>query len=67
MDYRTQEPPLLRDIRSALMACRGKWGDIQAQSGVPMSTISKVAYGVTTDPGIKTVEALRAWLRIRAK
>jgi hypothetical protein len=67
MDQRTQEPPVLREVRAALMACRGRWRAIAAETEVPYSTIAKVAYGHTSDPGIRTVDALRGYFGIRVR
>lgn len=34
------------------------WQEVSIKTGIPESTISKVAYKVTKNPGTKTVEAL---------
>ncbi|MBP6564129.1 MAG: hypothetical protein KA200_00800 [Burkholderiales bacterium] len=52
-------PTALREVRDALNARKGEWRDIAALSGVPYSTLAKVAQGHVDDPRISTVESLR--------
>lgn len=37
---------------------RGTWPEVAAASGVPVSTIRKIAQGVTDNPGVNHIEAL---------
>ena len=51
-------------IRDAIKAIpRAEWPALSSESGVPQSTIEKIAYGVTTNPSFDSavglVEALK--------
>lgn len=55
----TDTPASLREVREALNARKGEWREIATASGVPYSTLAKVAQGHVDDPRISTVDALR--------
>lgn len=38
--------------------CKGEWPQVVAGSGVPLSTIARIASGETPNPRIKPIEAL---------
>ena len=55
-------------IRAALMALpRAEWDVISAETGVPRSTIEKIAYGVTEAPNYDQAMLLATELRQRRK
>lgn len=49
---------MLEDVLKQLTASKRTWPKIAAASGVPISTLRKIAQGHTKNPGIKHVEAL---------
>jgi predicted transcriptional regulator len=49
---------ILQEVIDALHACRGSWQSVADATGVPYSTITKIAQGVTLDPRINTVQQL---------
>ncbi len=54
-----REESMLDEVRRALLAAgRHEWHAIEHATGVPMSSIEKLAYGVHEDPRISTVEPL---------
>jgi len=50
--------PLLEQVKAGLQARKGDWVSIATDSGVPYDTISKVARGATSNPGVLTVQKL---------
>lgn len=54
---------LLARVRAGLVRRRGQWPEIAELSEVPRDTISKIARGVTEDPGVQKVERLERVLR----
>lgn len=48
-------------LRRRLHEEKGRWPTIAMESGVPYGTIEKIAQGDTTNPQVKTADALRAW------
>lgn len=53
-------------IRAAIRAIpRGEWDALSVASGVPRSTIEKIAYGVTTNPSFDATVGLAAALAKR--
>ncbi len=46
-----------------LNACKGEWPQVVAGSGVPLSTIARIASGETENPGVQQIEALAAYFR----
>ncbi len=50
-------------LRERLAAVRGQWPEIAAESGVPYSTIQKIAQGKTKNPGIETFSSIDRALR----
>lgn len=49
---------------NGLNARKGTWPSIAADTGVPRSTIAKIAGGQTPNPGVQTVEQLAEHLRL---
>lgn len=60
------EKPMLDFVKDGLNACKGEWNDIADASGVPYSTLCKIAQGHTEDPRISSVQALFDYLTHRA-
>ena len=55
--------PSMNDVRSRLLALsKAQISTLQKLSGVPVSTINKIRYGLTTNPGYVTVNDLCAQL-----
>jgi hypothetical protein len=55
-------------IRSAVKAIpRTEWDALSTDSGVPRSTIEKIAYGVTSNPGYDATVALAGALKRRSE
>lgn len=48
-------------LRRRLNEVKGRWPLISRESGVPYGTIEKIAQGHTTNPQVKTTDALRGW------
>lgn len=57
----------LKSVVDRLNACKGNWRLISKRSGVPYSSLCKIAQGVNKNPGALTVEALAAELRDEAR
>lgn len=55
-------PTLLQTVVDGLQARKGEWPALAEKSGVPYDTISKIARGATTNPGVLTVQALASCL-----
>lgn len=49
---------ILEQVKRKLTASRGRWPEVSAGSGVPVSTVRKIAQGVSKDPGIQTIQRL---------
>lgn len=45
-------------LRTRLAAHKGRWPQIADASGVPISTVRKIAQGVTPNPRVDTVDRL---------
>jgi predicted transcriptional regulator len=56
------EPTLLDGIVFRLQEFKGRWPEVAEGSGVPVSTVRKVAQGRTKNPGVDTVEKLWKYL-----
>lgn len=55
--------PSMKDVRARLMALsKAQVEALQKHSGVPVSTINKIRYGLTANPGYVTVNDLCAKL-----
>ncbi len=60
------EPTSIAGLSAALLALpRDDWDALWVATGVPRSTIEKIAYGVTTNPSFKSVAALTEELQRR--
>jgi len=55
---------LLEYVRDGLNSRKGQWRQIAARSDVPYDTVSKIARGVTVDPGVRTVQKLAHHLQL---
>jgi hypothetical protein len=57
---------MLSSVRDALLTVgRQEWPAIHEATGVPLSSIEKVAYGVHEDPRISTIEPLARYFSER--
>ncbi|MCP1289842.1 helix-turn-helix transcriptional regulator [Chromobacterium sp. S0633] len=56
--------PLYQMVLQYLDSSRGRWPEVADGSGVPVSTIRKIAQRKSLDPGVRTVEALAAYFKI---
>ncbi|MBN3004496.1 helix-turn-helix transcriptional regulator [Chromobacterium alkanivorans] len=56
--------PLYQTVLQYLDSSRGRWPEVADGSGVPVSTIRKIAQRKSLDPGVRTVEALAAYFKI---
>lgn len=45
-------------LKQRLAAKKGRWPDVAKASGVPVSTVRKIAQGHTPNPRIETVDRL---------
>lgn len=62
----SMELSTIAEVRLALRQMQRKaWMEIAEESGVPPSTVEKIAYGVTTNPKLDTFEPLRAAVQKR--
>jgi transcriptional regulator with XRE-family HTH domain len=50
-----------------LNASKGEWPQVVAGSGVPMSTVARIASGETENPGVQQIEKLAAYFRRNGK
>lgn len=48
----------LEVLRERLAARKGRWPDVAHASGVPVSTVRKIAQGHTSNPRIETVDRI---------
>lgn len=49
---------IIDQVKSQLAANRGRWPEVASGAGVPVSTVRKIAQGVSKDPGVLTVQRL---------
>lgn len=56
MDRRAE--PLFDFVKRNLAATRGRWPDVAEGSGVPISTLRKIAQGQIADPAVTKVQAI---------
>lgn len=54
---------LYEPVMIALRATRYRWPEVSEGSGVPISTLRKIAQGHIKAPSVQTVEALYNWFR----
>lgn len=54
---------LLQFVLSRLENCRGDWKSIAEKTGVPYSTLTKIAQGHTENPGVQHVQKLANYFR----
>lgn len=51
-------PHMLPTVRDVLAQDRKSWPQIAKETGIPLSTIKKIRYGESKNPGVNTVEKL---------
>lgn len=49
---------IIEQVKLQLAENRGRWPEVASGSGVPVSTVRKIAQGVSKDPGVLTVQRL---------
>ncbi len=54
---------MLKYVLSQLAATKRTWPHVAQQSGVPLSTLRKIAQGHTKNPGVKHIEALEEFFK----
>lgn len=59
----TKTTGLLELVQSELRSRRGTWPQIATDTGIPYFTLSKIASGAISDPGIRKIEILAAYFR----
>lgn len=59
----TQVEPLFTYVKRHLAATRGRWPEVAEGSGVPISTLRKIAQGQIADPAVGKVQALADYFR----
>lgn len=57
------ETPILTKVLDSLNEAKGRWGEISEATGVPYSTLCKIAQGGIANPGIAHVQALTDYFR----
>lgn len=57
---------LLSYVVSELNRAKGDWPRVSEASGVPVSTIHRIASGETSNPGVRQIEALASYFRGQA-
>lgn len=55
--------PIHDYILDQLQASKGRWLEVAKDSGVPYSTIKKIAYRTIASPRVKHLEKLAAYFR----
>ncbi len=53
----------ISELRDRLAAVKGQWRELAESSGVPYSTLTKIAQGKTNNPGYDAVTRLDRALR----
>lgn len=54
---------MLQFVLGRLDACRGKHREVAANSGVPYSTVKKIACRITPNPGVNHVQTLSDYFK----
>jgi len=54
----------VHDLVAKLALHKGRWPDIAFHSGVPISTVRKIAQGRTKNPRVDTVDRIRTALKV---
>lgn len=57
------DTPILDYVRDQLMAARGTWPKVAAESGVSRRTLEKIARAETRNPSFANVEKLHRYFR----
>lgn len=57
--------PMFEYVKRNLAATRGRWPDVSKGSGVPISTLRKIAQGQIEDPAVSKVQALSDYFKNR--
>lgn len=50
--------PILETVRARLEGARGRWPEIAKAASVPYFTITNIAQGRVSNPGVQTVQKL---------
>jgi len=61
----TTAEPIFDFVKRNLQATRGRWPDVAEGSGVPISTVRKIAQGQIQDPAVSKVQALADYFHRR--
>ena len=59
--------PIYAYVQRCLESTKGRWPIVSVGSGVPISTIRKIARGHIPDPGISKVQALADYFSSNTK
>lgn len=59
----TQTEPIFDFVKRRLDETRGRWPDVAVGSGVPISTVRKIAQGQIADPAVTKVQAIADYFR----
>ena len=51
----------MRYLVDMLLVTKGRWADVERDSGVSRRTFEKIVHGQTTNPRLETVEKLKAY------
>lgn len=62
----TKEEPLFDYVKRNLESTKGRWPDVAEGSGVPISTLRKIAQGQIVDPSVGKIQALHDYFKRRA-
>ena len=60
-----ENPTILKYVTNSLSDARGKWPEIAQATGVPYHTISKISSGAIHDPGVRKIEKLAEYFRLK--
>jgi predicted transcriptional regulator len=61
------ETDLLKYVLKGLQARKGQWVDISRETGVPYSTLGKIAREEIADPSVRTIETLAKHLLVLSR
>lgn len=53
--------PIQKTVKDLLLQHRAQWNAISENTGLSLSTISKIAYGHIPNPGINSIDKLLSW------
>jgi len=61
----TTTEPIFDFVKRNLVLTKGRWPDVSEGSGVPISTLRKIAQGQIPDPGVNKVQALADYFSLQ--